>query len=76
MNNGGGHYRQVQKVRAFLDGYRRAQRTKQARITVVALLKNLFEDGIDRLDMALSTMSGGTGGGGGGSSYHHHLYRQ
>jgi len=55
--DGGGHFREVSKVRAFLEGYRRAQVRKAARSTTTFLLDKLVSEGIEGLDMTLSTMS-------------------
>jgi hypothetical protein len=56
MERGGGHYREVNKVRAFLEGYRRAEVRRLARETTTLLLGKLVEDGVEGLDLALSTM--------------------
>lgn len=57
VENGGGHFKEVSKVRAFLEGYRRAEVRKSARVTVTFLLDKLVSEGIDGLDMTLATMS-------------------
>ena len=57
MEDGGGHFRECAKVRAFLEGYRRAEVRKAARSTVTFLLDKLVSEGVDGLDLSLSTMS-------------------
>ena len=54
---GGGHYREVAKVRAFLEGYRRAEVRRIARETTSLLLDKLVLEGIQGLDMTLRTMT-------------------
>lgn len=54
---GGGHYRQVSLVRSFLEGFRRAEVRRVARETVTMLLDRLVQDGIEGLDLALSSMT-------------------
>eukprot|EP00977_Amphora_coffeiformis_P027872 scaffold34655_cov157-Amphora_coffeaeformis.AAC.3 len=54
---GGGHYREVAKVRAFLEGYRRAEVRRIARETTTLLLDKLVLEGIQGLDMTLNTMT-------------------
>mmetsp|Transcript_5331 Transcript_5331/g.13408 ORF Transcript_5331/g.13408 Transcript_5331/m.13408 type:complete len:724 (+) Transcript_5331:58-2229(+) len=54
---GGGHYRQVSLVRSFLEGFRRAEVRRLARETVTMLLDRLVQDGIEGLDLALSSMT-------------------
>ena len=56
-DRGGGHYRQVSKVRSFLEGYRRAEVRRLARETATMLLDKLVSEGIEGLDMALATMT-------------------
>jgi hypothetical protein len=53
---GGGHYREVMKVRAFLEGYRRAEVRRLARETTALLLDKLVLEGVDGLDLALRSM--------------------
>ena len=53
---GGGHYREVIKVRAFLEGYRRAEVRRLARETSSMLLNKLMLEGIDALDVTLNSM--------------------
>jgi len=57
MDRGGGHYRQVSKVRSFLEGYRRAEVRRLARETATMLLDKLVSEGIEGLDIALATMT-------------------
>ena len=57
IEDGGGHFKEVAKVRAFLEGYRRAEVRKSARVTVTFLLDKLVSEGIEGLDMTLATMS-------------------
>lgn len=54
---GGGHYQEVAKVRAFLNGFRRAEVRRIARETTALLLDRLVLEGIEGLDMTLATMS-------------------
>lgn len=55
-SRGGGHYAQVSKIRAFLEGYRRARVQSQARETATMLLDKLVQEGVQGLDMTLATM--------------------
>ena len=57
VEKGGGHYREVSKVRAFLDGYRRAEVRRLARDTTALLLDKLVMEGVEGLDVTLSTMT-------------------
>lgn len=57
VQSGGGHYREVAKVRAFLEGYRRAEVRRIARETTTMLLDKLVMDGVEGLDMTLATMT-------------------
>ena len=57
MEKGGGHYRQVSKVRSFLEGYRRAEVRRLARETATLLLDKLVSDGIEGLDITLASMT-------------------
>ena len=57
VENGGGHYREVAKVRAFLEGYRRAEVRRIARETTSLLLDKLVLEGVEGLDMTLATMT-------------------
>ena len=54
---GGGHYREVTKVRAFLEGYRRAEVRRLARETTTVLLDKLVSEGIEGLDFLLASMT-------------------
>jgi hypothetical protein len=54
---GGGHYREVSKVRAFLEGYRRAEVRQIARETTAMLLDSLVSEGVEGLDTTLATMT-------------------
>jgi hypothetical protein len=54
---GGGHYREVTKVRAFLEGYRRAEVRRLARETTALLLDKLVVEGVGGLDLTLATMT-------------------
>ena len=67
VEKGGGHYREVSKVRAFLEGYRRAEVRRVARETTTILLDKLVSEGIEGLDLLLASMtktSEDTGNGG------------
>jgi hypothetical protein len=57
IERGGGHYKEVSKVRAFLEGYRRAEVRRISRETTTLLLDKLVSDGIDGLDMMLVSMT-------------------
>ena len=57
LSGGGGHYREAIKVRAFLEGYRRAEVRRLARETSSMLLNKLMIEGIDALDLTLNTMT-------------------
>lgn len=57
VDRGGGHYRQVSKVRSFLEGFRRAEVRRLARETATLLLDKLVSEGIEGLDMTLATMT-------------------
>ena len=54
---GGGHYREVCKVRSFLEGYRRAEVRRVARETTTVLLDKLVAEGIEGLDFLLASMT-------------------
>jgi hypothetical protein len=60
MDRGGGHYREVSKVRAFLEGYRRAEVRRVARQTAALLLDKLVQDGVEGLDITLASMTRST----------------
>ena len=55
-SKGGGHYREVRKVGAFLEGYRRAEVRRIARETATMLLDKLVTEGVKGLDLMLATM--------------------
>lgn len=57
VQSGGGHYREVAKIRAFLEGYRRAEVRRIARETTAILLDKLVLEGVEGLDMTLATMT-------------------
>lgn len=57
VEKGGGHYREVRKVKSFLEGYRQAEGRRLARETIALLLDRLVADGIEGLDVALATMA-------------------
>jgi hypothetical protein len=57
VDAGGGHYREVSKVRAFLEGYRRAEVRRLARETSALLLDKLVVEGVGGLDLALAAMT-------------------
>lgn len=62
VSNGGGHYREVSKVRAFLEGYANAERKRIARETTTMLLDVLVREGVKGLDVTLASMTRGGGG--------------
>mmetsp|Transcript_14021 Transcript_14021/g.19696 ORF Transcript_14021/g.19696 Transcript_14021/m.19696 type:complete len:362 (-) Transcript_14021:17-1102(-) len=53
---GGGHYQEVTKVRAFLEGYRRAEVRRIARETTTLLLDKIVSEGVEGLDLTLASM--------------------
>eukprot|EP00985_Skeletonema_marinoi_P020598 scaffold12300_cov104-Skeletonema_marinoi.AAC.1 len=53
---GGGHYREVEKVGSFLDGFRKAEERRVARETATMLLNRLIKEGVKGLDELLSGM--------------------
>jgi hypothetical protein len=55
--SGGGHYREVAKVFAFLDGYRTSEVRRLARETASLLLDKLVQEGVEGLDKALASMT-------------------
>eukprot|EP00978_Attheya_sp_CCMP212_P038695 scaffold194420_cov55-Attheya_sp.AAC.1 len=57
VEQGGGHYREVQKVAAFLEGYRQAEVRKMSRETASLLLDRLVTEGVNGLDFMLATMT-------------------
>jgi hypothetical protein len=56
---GGGHYLEVQKVAAFLNGFRVAEVRRVARQTTSLLLDKLITEGVQGLDRTLMVMSRG-----------------
>lgn len=60
MEKGGGHYREVTKVRSFLEGYRRAEVRRLSRETATMLLDKLVTEGIEGLDITLASMTRST----------------
>lgn len=54
--NGGGHYQEVEKVRSFLNGFRKSEERRIARETSTMLLDKLVKEGVAGLDQMLSTM--------------------
>ena len=54
---GGGHYREVSKVSAFLDGFRKAEVRRICRGTTTMLLDKVASEGVQGLDTMLGTMS-------------------
>uniref|UniRef100_A0A7S4SC01 Uncharacterized protein n=1 Tax=Ditylum brightwellii TaxID=49249 RepID=A0A7S4SC01_9STRA len=56
---GGGHYTEVRKVGAFLEGYRRAEVKRISRETITMLLDRLVTDGVKGLDEMLVGMTKG-----------------
>jgi hypothetical protein len=60
MEKGGGHYREVTKVRSFLEGYRRAEVRRLSRETATMLLDKLVSEGIEGLDITLASMTRST----------------
>jgi len=57
VKRGGGHYRQVTRVRAFLEGFRQAEVNRLSRETVTLLLDKLVSEGIEGIDVTLATMT-------------------
>jgi hypothetical protein len=56
QKHGGGHYREVQKVGSFLEGFRRAEVRRISRETTVLLLEKLLMEGIEGLDLTLASL--------------------
>mmetsp|Transcript_31962 Transcript_31962/g.47176 ORF Transcript_31962/g.47176 Transcript_31962/m.47176 type:complete len:616 (-) Transcript_31962:742-2589(-) len=54
---GGGHYKEVSKIRAFLEGFRRAEVKRISRETTTLLLDRLASEGIQGLDKMMMTMT-------------------
>lgn len=57
VKRGGGHYRQVTRVRSFLEGFRQAEVRRISRETVTLLLDKLVSEGIEGLDITLASMT-------------------
>lgn len=57
VEKGGGHYQEVSKVRAFLEGFRRAELRRISRETTTMLLDTVATEGVQGLDSKLSTMT-------------------
>ena len=55
-SEGGGHYREVEKVGSFLGGFRKAEERRIARETTTMLLDRLVKEGVVGLDKMLSGM--------------------
>jgi hypothetical protein len=55
-SKGGGHYREVEKVRSFLEGFRKSEERRISRETSTMLLDRLMEEGVTGLDQLLSSM--------------------
>jgi hypothetical protein len=55
--SGGGHYREVSKVSAFLEGYRTSEVRRLARETSALLLDKLVQEGVEGLDVTLAAMA-------------------
>lgn len=55
-SKGGGHYREVENVGRFLEGYRKAEVRRISRETSTMLLDRLVKDGVKGLDQLLSGM--------------------
>ncbi|KAL9188791.1 hypothetical protein ACHAXT_007169 [Thalassiosira profunda] len=55
-SKGGGHYREVEKVGSFLEGFRKAEERRVARETSTMLLDRLVKEGVKGLDQLLSGM--------------------
>ena len=55
-SEGGGHYREVEKVGSFLQGYRKAEERRVARETSSMLLQRLVKEGVKGLDQLLAGM--------------------
>jgi len=56
VGKGGGHYREVQKVATFLDGFRKAEVRRIARTTATIILNTVVAEGAGGLDTYLSNM--------------------
>lgn len=53
---GGGHYREVEKVRSFLEAFRKSEDRRVARETSTMLLDKLVKEGVAGLDQMLASM--------------------
>ncbi|KAL7513122.1 hypothetical protein ACHAXN_010180 [Cyclotella atomus] len=53
---GGGHYQEVEKVRSFLNGFRKSEERRISRETSTMLLDRLVKEGVAGLDQMLSSM--------------------
>jgi len=56
VEKGGGHYKEVEKVRSFLEGYRKSEERRVARETSTMLLDRLIKEGVAGLDQMLASM--------------------
>jgi hypothetical protein len=56
-SKGGGHYREVQKVSAFLDGFRQAEVRRISRSTASMLINTIVNEGQRGLDTLLASMT-------------------
>eukprot|EP00804_Cyclotella_cryptica_P010873 CCRYP_008796-RB/>CCRYP_008796-RB protein AED:0.33 eAED:0.33 QI:434/1/1/1/1/1/3/141/677 len=56
VSKGGGHYREVEKVRSFLEGFRKSEERRIARETSTMLLERLVKEGVSGLDQMLASM--------------------
>ena len=53
---GGGHYQEVEKVRSFLEGFRKSEERRVARETSTMMLDRLIKEGVVGLDQMLASM--------------------
>ena len=53
---GGGHYQEVEKVRSFLEGFRKSEERRVARETSTMMLDRLIREGVVGLDQMLASM--------------------
>ncbi|KAL3827128.1 hypothetical protein ACHAXA_002363 [Cyclostephanos tholiformis] len=56
-SKGGGHYRVVEEVGSFLEGYRKAEVRRIARETSTMMLDRLVKEGVKGLDLLLAGMA-------------------
>ena len=56
VSKGGGHYQEVEKVRSFLEGFRKSEDRRVARETSTMLLDRLVKEGVAGLDQLLVSM--------------------